>query len=382
VYDHNSGAVVSGYQWAITIGLLLAGVVNNATKDKPTEASWRIPIALQFAWAFILTVGMILLPESPRWLIMKERDEDAARALSRLISLPPDHPEIRAELEEIRVAFQHEKRLGESSYLDCFRASDNKIRLRTLTGIFIQAWQQLTGINFIFYYGTVFFKNSGIRDPFLITIATNIINVFMTLPGMWGVERFGRRRLLLVGAAGMCICEFLVAIVGVTISTSNTAGQKVLIAFVCIYIAFFASTWGPIAWVITSEIFPLDVRAKAMSLSVASNWLWNFAIGYATPYLVNKGPDSAGLEVKVFFIWGSTCAGCLLFTYFCVPEVGFTFLFPGNQETYVFSLSLDQGIIPRTGRSLVPEHHSNAFGLLPSSARTRWPRAFSRRCTH
>ena len=320
-HDRNSGAVVSGYQWAITIGLLISSIVNNGTKDEPTSASWRIPIALQFIWGFILAVGMILLPESPRWLIKKERDQDAARALSRLISLPPDHPELRAELDEIRNAYQHEKRLGESSYLDCFRATDNKILLRTLTGIFIQAWQQLTGINFIFYYGTVFFKNSGISNPFLITIATNVINVSMTLPGMWGVERFGRRRLLLVGAAAMCICEFLVAIVGVTVSTENIAGQKVLIAFVCIYIAFFASTWGPIAWVVTGEIFPLNIRAKAMSLSVASNWLWNFGIGYATPYLVNKEPGSLGLEVKVFFIWGSTCAGCFLFTYFCIPEV-------------------------------------------------------------
>ena len=286
-----------------------------------TRASWQIPITLQFIWGLILAVGMILLPESPRWLIKKERDEDAAHALSRLISLPPNHPELRAELEEVRAAYQQEKELGESSYLDCFRATDNKIRLRTFTGILIQGWQQLTGVNFVFYYGTVFFKNSGISSPFLITIAVNVINVFMTLPGMWGVERFGRRRLLLVGAIGMCICEFMVAIVGVTISTSNIAGQKVLIAFVCIYIAFFASTWGPVAWVITGEIFPLNIRAKAMSLSVASNWLWNFGISYATPYLVNKEPGSAGLEVKVFFIWGSTCAGCFLFTYFCVPEV-------------------------------------------------------------
>ncbi len=120
--------------------------------------------------------------------------------------------------------------------------------------------------------GTTFFTRSGIKDPFLISVATNIVNVFMTLPGMWGIERFGRRSLLLWGAALMCVCEFLVAIIGVTISTENQSGQKALIALVCIYIAGFASTWGPIAWVITGEIFPLNVRAKAMSLSVASNW--------------------------------------------------------------------------------------------------------------
>jgi sugar porter (SP) family MFS transporter len=314
------GAIVSTYQWAITIGLLIASIVNNATQNRDDHSSYRIPIAIQFVWAAILASGMSFLPESPRWLIKRGRDADAAASLSRLTGYRTTDPEVQLELDEIRTNLEAELALGESSYLDCFKFTQNKIALRTLTGIFIQAWQQLTGINFIFYYGTTFFQHSGIRDPFLISIATNIVNVFMTLPGMWGVERFGRRRLLLIGAAGMCICEYIVAIVGVTISVQNIAGQKVLIAFVCIYIAFFASTWGPIAWVITGEIFPLQVRAKAMSLSVASNWLWNFGIGYATPYLVNKQAGSAGLEAKVFFIWGSTCLCCIIFTYFCVPE--------------------------------------------------------------
>jgi len=299
---------------------LLAAVINDATKDRDDLSAWRIPTAFQFIWAAVLAGGMTLLPESPRWLIKRGNDAEAANSLSRLTSLPPDDPVVLLEMEDIHANLREEQSRGESSYLDCFRPSHNKILLRTLTGIFIQAWQQLTGINFIFYYGTTFFKRSGINDPFLISIATNIVNVFMTLPGMWGVEKFGRRTLLLIGAVGMCLCEFIVAIVGVTISVDNTAGQKVLIAFVCIYIAFFASTWGPIAWVITGEIFPLNVRAKAMSMSVASNWLWNFGIGYATPYLVNKEPGSAGLESKVFFIWGSTCFCCIIFTYFCVPE--------------------------------------------------------------
>jgi len=220
----------------------------------------------------------------------------------------------------IRDNLEAELALGGGSYMDCFRFSHNKIALRTWTGILIQAWQQLTGINFIFYYGTQFFKNAGIQNAFLISVATSVVNVFMTLPGLYGVERYGRRSLLLVGALGMTVCEFIVAIVGVTVPDSNVRGQQVLIAFVCIYIAFFASTWGPIAWVIIGEIFPLQIRAKAISLSTASNWLWNFAISYATPYLVNKQKGSAGLQSKVFFIWGSTCAACFVFTYFFIPE--------------------------------------------------------------
>jgi SP family sugar:H+ symporter-like MFS transporter len=128
------------------------------------------------------------------------------------------------------------------------------------------------------------------------TIITNVVNVVMTLPGMYGIERFGRRRLLIVGAVGMCVCEFLVAILGVTLPKANVAGQKALVALVCIYIAFFASTWGPIAWVVTGEIFPLNVRAKAMSLSVASNWLWNFGIGYAS---VSGFPSSPSCNARL-----------------------------------------------------------------------------------
>jgi sugar porter (SP) family MFS transporter len=314
------GAVVSGYQWAITIGLLLAAVVNNATKDRDDHSAWRIPTGVQLIWAFILAAGMFYLPESPRFLIKKGQDAAAAKALGRLTSLDPSDPEVELELNDIRANLKEEQDLGESSYLDCFKPSHNKIALRTLSGIFIQAWQQLTGINFIFYYGTAFFANSGISDPFLITVATNIVNVFMTLPGMWAIERFGRRSLLIWGAAWMCMCEYLIAIIGVTISVHNTAGQKALVALTCLYIAAFASTWGPIAWVVTGEIFPLNVRAKAMSLSVASNWLWNFGIGYATPYLVNTGPGNAGLQAKVFFVWGSTCACCVIFAFFCIPE--------------------------------------------------------------
>lgn len=287
---------------------------------------------MQFAWAFVLTSGMLFLPESPRFLLMKGRMHDAKRALAKLMSMHKDAPEVEAEASVIEAALEEDRRLGGSSYLDCFRNNESKNGLRTWTGMLLQGWQQLTGINFIFYYGTTFFKSSGIQNPFIITIICDVVNTVMTLFGIQLIDRVGRRRLLMIGAAGMCICEFLVAIVGVTAGdiqpdgSVNLAAQRVLIAFVCIYIAFFAISWGPVAWVVTGEIFPLNIRAKGMSLAVASNWLWNFGIGYATPYLVNKtttgvtGIKAADLGVKVFFIWGATCVGCFVFTYFFIPE--------------------------------------------------------------
>ncbi|KAF8515074.1 general substrate transporter [Gautieria morchelliformis] len=314
------GAVVSCYQFTITIGILLAAVINNATQARNNHSSYRIPISVQFIWAVILAGGMFFLPESPRYLIKRGRDADAAAALSRLTGVDPTHPSIELDLDEIRLNLKHEEEIGQATYADCFRDGGNRILLRTLTGIFLQGWQQLTGINFIFYYGTTFFKNSHVGNPFLQSVATSVVNVGMTLPGIYFVDRVGRRNLLLIGAAGMMVCEYIVAIAGVTISVDNIVGQKVLIAFVCIYIGFFAATWGPIAWVVTGEIFPRKVRAKAMSLSVASNWFWNWLLAFVTPYLVLPGKGNADLGAKVFFIWGSTCLGCLVFTYFCIPE--------------------------------------------------------------
>jgi SP family sugar:H+ symporter-like MFS transporter len=119
------------------------------------------------------------------------------------------------------------------------------------------------------YYGTSFFQNAGFSNPFIITMITSCVNVASTFPGLYLVEKWGRRNLLLFGAIGMAVCQFIVAITG-TVGTENLSAQKALVAFVCIYIFFFACSWGPVAWVVTGEIFPLKVRAKSLSMTTAS----------------------------------------------------------------------------------------------------------------
>ena len=315
------GLVVGLYQWAITIGILIAAIVNNSMASKTDDSGWRAVIAIQFAWAALLAAGMFWLPETPRYLALKGRDDAAKRSLARITTLAGD--DLETEYAILLEGLAAEAALGSSSYADLFKAGPERMWLRTFTGTMLQGMQQLTGINFIFYYGTTFFKQSGISDPFVISIVTNVVNVVMTIPGILYVDRLGRRPMLLLGAVGMCICEYIVAAVGMAVATTDLAAQRVLIAFVCIYIAFFASTWGPIAWTVCGEIFPSRLRAKGMSLSAASNWLWNFGIGYATPYLVNAStPEvkTAALGVKVFLIWGSTCLGCILFTFFFIAE--------------------------------------------------------------
>jgi len=210
--------------------------------------------------------------------------------------------------------------------------------------------QQLTGINFIFYYGVVFFQNLGtISNPFLISLITTLVNVCSTPISFYLVERVGRRNLLIFGGTGMVIAQYIVGIIGVTVgqdkgADTNKAAVSAMIAFICINISMFASTWGPVAWVSIGEIFPLPIRSRGVGLSTASNWFWNCIIGVITPYLV--GEKYANLSSKIFFMWGSLCIISVAFAYFLVPETK--------------GLSLEQvdrmleEVTPRKSRSWVP----------------------------
>jgi MFS transporter, SP family, sugar:H+ symporter len=140
------GTIVGCYQLAITIGLLLAAVVDNATKDLNDTGSYRIPIAVQFAWAIILIAGLLILPETPRYLIMRDKFEEAAKSLSRLRRLGVNHPALVQELAEIQANHEYELSLGRATYVEILRGT---LRKRLATGCGVQALQQFSGVNFI-----------------------------------------------------------------------------------------------------------------------------------------------------------------------------------------------------------------------------------------
>ena len=164
------GAIVGAYQWAITIGLLLAAVVNNATSGRQDTGSYRIPVAVQFAWSLILFLGMLVLPETPHYLVKQDRLEDAARSLGRIRRLDISHPAIHKELAEIRANHEYEMSLGKASYLDCFRPP---ILKRQFTGMALQAFQQLSGINFIFYVSSTHGLINLVSLTWIISTAQN-----------------------------------------------------------------------------------------------------------------------------------------------------------------------------------------------------------------
>jgi len=339
------GAIVSVYQFAITIGILLASVVDYATETRNDSGSYRIPIGIQFAWAIILATGLFLLPESPRYFVKRGNLTSAAKSLARVRGQPIESEYIQAELAEIVANYEYEMQLIPqstwfSSWANCFKGSlwtPNSNLRRTILGTSLQMMQQWTGINFIFYYSTTFLQSLGtISNVFLISLIFTLVNVCSTPISFYTIEKIGRRPLLVWGALGMLVCEFIVAIVGTTDLGSDSA-VRALVAFICIYIFFFASTWGPGAWVVIGEIFPLPIRSRGVALSTASNWLWNCVsphlfpnssighplipsqiISVITPYMV--GVDKGNLGPKVFFVWGTLCIGCFFYAYFLIFE--------------------------------------------------------------
>merc|ERR1712072_1194683 len=334
------GALVAGYQFCITIGLLLAACVNYGVKEYQNSAEYRVPIGLQFIFGLVLGVSLFFLPDSPRYYVKRGRVEKARKALSSVRGQPQDSEYVEAELAEIIANEEYERSVIPSagffdSWANCFKGSlfkqSSNIR-RTILGTSLQMMQQWTGVNFIFYYSTPFLQSTGaIDNVFLISLIFTLVNVCSTPISFWTVEWLGRRPLLIWGAFGMLICQFLVAIIGVTVGFNHTyenaAGETIAnnipavnaqIAFIAIFIFFFASTWGPGAWIVIGEIFPLPIRSRGVGLSTASNWLWNTIIAVITPYMVSQ--DEGNLKSNVFWIWGGLCTCAFVYSYFLVPE--------------------------------------------------------------
>lgn len=336
------GALVAGYQFCITIGLLLAACVVYGSQSYGDTRAYRIPIGIQFPWGVILGVGLMFLPDSPRYFVKRGRLDRATDSLSRLRGQPADSEYIQVELAEIVANEEYERQLIPNttwfgSWANCFKGSlwTGKSNLRrTILGTSLQMMQQWTGVNFIFYYSTPFLQSTGaISNTFLISLIFTLVNVCSTPISFWTVERFGRRSILIIGAFGMLVCQFIVAIIGVTVGFNHThpdpadpdasiadniPAVNAQIAFIAIFIFFFASTWGPGAWILIGEIFPLPIRSRGVALSTASNWLWNTIIAVITPYMV--GETHGNLKSSVFFVWGGLCTCAFVYSYFLVPE--------------------------------------------------------------
>ncbi len=298
------GGLVSLNQLAITIGILASYLIDFAFSDY--AASWRWMFAFGLIPAVLLGLGMIFLPESPRWLIKNNLIAKATLTLQRL----RNKTDVKHELDEIKNSFNHQK----TAFREIFSAW---VRPVLFLGAMLGFIQQVTGINTIIYYAPTIFQMAGFHDAsssILATVGIGVVNVLATVFAIFYLDKLGRRPLLLTGIVGMGASLLCLAIV------FYFNGQVSFLRWIAMgctftFIISFAFSLGAILWLMVSEIFPLEVRGAAMGVAVFSCWFWNFAVSATFLSLLHLlGPT------LTFLMYTLMCVVSFLFCYYKVPE--------------------------------------------------------------
>ncbi|KAI8644184.1 general substrate transporter [Parasitella parasitica] len=296
------GRLVAIQQWAITWGIFISFWIQYGTQFIQNTAAFRIPWGIQGVPALILCAGMWAFPHSPRWLADKGRMEEALQVLADIHGNgDKSHPRVLLEMEEIEATIHFDKNIASHRYADLLKPG---MAYRVSLGVCLQIWQQLTGMNIIMFYVVFLFKQAGIGDSQEATLVSSgvsyVINVVMTIPAILFVDKWGRRPTLIFGALSMSI--FLWAVGGVLATGTWYVGEdgkwlvnlasktkaNGVVACVYLFVASFATTWGPLGWIYPAEIYPLRVRALAVSLSTASNWLFNWILNFVVPLMMER----------------------------------------------------------------------------------------------
>lgn len=297
------GALVSLNQLAITCGIVLSYIVDYSLAG---SESWRWMFAFGVLPAVILGIGMIFLPASPRWLMSRSLGDKAREALARIRNTQ----DVQGELDDIKETLG-EERGGWKELLDPW------VRMPLFIGIGIATIQAITGINVVIYYAPTIFGFAGFGSASAAILATTgigVVNVLMTVVAIKVIDRVGRRPLLFLGLIGMVIS---LSVLGVAFNLPALTGalKWIAVGSLVLYIASFAVSLGPIAWLIIAEIYPLRIRGRAMSLATMANWGANLLVAVTFLTLIQK------LGRPVTF-WLYAVIGIIgwLFCYFYVPE--------------------------------------------------------------
>ncbi|RMY93212.1 hypothetical protein D0862_09275 [Hortaea werneckii] len=280
----NRGLLICIEGGTIAIGTMIAYWIDYGASYGPPGLTWRFPIAFQIVFGVFIIVGMLFLPESPRWLLTKDRHEEATTVLAALRGLPREDEEIKTQsgiiVDSIRVAGAVG---GNTPYRSLLEGGKTQHFRRVLLGTSSQFFQQIGGCNAVIYYFPLLFENSiGVSHNLALLLGgVNMIIYSIFATTSWFlVEKVGRRKLFLAGSIGQCCSMILVFACLIPGGTGPAKGAAV--GFFT-YIAFFGATWLPLPWLYPAEINPIKTRAKANAVSTCSNWLWNFTVVMFTP---------------------------------------------------------------------------------------------------
>lgn len=312
------GRLVAIYQLAITLGILLA-YFSNAWLHELSESSvfsnpdsfmglvigkevWRGMFGTEMIPAGLFLISLFFVPESPRWLVKQNSNEKALKAFSRIVN----KQEANREIEEIQQVIQIEG----GSFRDLF---GKELKPAIIIGVVLAVLSQFSGINAIIYYGPEILNEAGftLGESLGGQVTIGLVNVVFTFIAIATIDKFGRRPLLITGVSGAAIS---LLIVGFLFQIGLDSGIWILV-FIISFIACFAFSFGPVVWVLLSEIFPTKIRGRAMALATFSLWAANVIVGQTVPWLLeNIGPSGT------FWIFALLCTPAIWITIKKVPE--------------------------------------------------------------
>ncbi|KAG9516926.1 hypothetical protein KCU93_g8969, partial [Aureobasidium melanogenum] len=309
------GPLLMCWQLTISLSQILAAAITKGIESNQTTLAYRLPIGFQLLFPALVYFFIFFIPESPRWLLRAGK-EDRAKAALRSIHRDDKAYDPEQDILGLRAAMDKEISLAEeSSWLSLLTDPIERRKLVFSAGALIA--QQINGIQWFYYFGTVFSKAIGLKDPFLMTVIVFLIQIVTVFLAVMFANRIPRRPLLLATTAIMTISIFIVGCLGIPGGDVSPTFGKVIISFVIIEITAFNFAWGPLGWTIASEMAVGRNRNKIYAIAVASFWITVWATVFTLPYLYY----SAGLGPKTGFIYTGLCFVTLSYVYFCVGEV-------------------------------------------------------------
>ncbi|MCE3236140.1 MAG: sugar transporter [Vampirovibrio sp.] len=305
--DKMRGALVFLFQLAITLGILAAYLVDFALVD--VVHGWRWMLGLSAVPATILWLGMYSMPESPRWLVSQNRMAEAKTVLGRLRG----GVSVDSELQDIKASFSNQQH-DHMSWQDLLSP---RLRMPLIIGLGLAIFQQVTGINTVIYYAPTILESAGFNSASLSilgTVGVGLINVLATVVSVFLVDRMGRRPLLLTGLIGMIVSMGLIgwAFQG---GQLTDAMKMAAVGSLMLYVASFAISLGPLFYLIVSEIYPLSIRAQAISIMTVIQWGANLVVSFTFLSMT----EAVG-HANTFWLYGLMSLAALIFFYVLVPE--------------------------------------------------------------
>ncbi|KAI3462523.1 hypothetical protein Pfo_019186 [Paulownia fortunei] len=304
------------FQLMITIGILCANVINYFTAQISGGWGWRVSLGLAGVPALIILIASFFLSDTPNSLVERGMEEEAKTLLKRIRGVE----NVEAEFNDM-LAARNEARLVENPWRNLMKRKCYRPQLAM--SILIPFFQQFTGINVIMFYAPVLFKSLGFGSnaSLMSSVITGVVNMFATGVSIYGCDRWGRRSLFLQGGIQMLIFQIAItALIGSKFGVSGNVTDiptwfaSLVVACICVYVAGFAWSWGPLGWLYPSEIFPLEVRSAAQSVTVAVNMVFTFIVGQCFLSML------CTMKYGLFIFFGFFVVVMTIFCYFFMPE--------------------------------------------------------------